>query len=90
MDRDGFATACAEVFAYLNQAHPFREGNGRTSKVFMAHVAEQSRFTLEFDRVTPDVWNQASMLSEPDLGNYEPVPDSLVSVFKHAAVPRHS
>ncbi len=86
LDRDGFARASAEVFAYLNQAHPFREGNGRTSKVFMEHVALLSRFALDFDRVSPDVWNQASMLSRPDLGSYEPVPDSLVPVFKHAAV----
>jgi cell filamentation protein len=68
------------VFAYLNQAHPFREGNGRTSKVFMEEVAEQSRFTLDFSRVAPDQWNQASMLSRPDLLAYEPVPNSLVPV----------
>ena len=90
MDRLGFARASAEVFAYLNQAHPFREGNGRTSKVFMEHVAEQSRFTFEFDRVSPGVWNQASMLSGPDLGRYEPVPDSLVPVFQTIAQPRTS
>lgn len=88
LDRDGFARASAEVFAYLNQAHPFREGNGRTSKVFMEHVAEQSRFTLDFGQVSPEVWNQASMLSGPDLGHYEPVPDSLVPVFHTIALDR--
>lgn len=88
LDRDGFARASAEVFAYLNWAHPFREGNGRTSKVFMEHVAEQSRFTLDFGQVSPEVWNQASMLSGPDLGHYEPVPDSLVPVFHAIALDR--
>ncbi|MDO4900968.1 Fic family protein [Actinomyces sp.] len=88
LDRDGFARAGAEVFAYLNQAHPFREGNGRTSKVCIEHVAEQSRFTLDFSRVSPEVWNQASMLSGPDLGRYKPVPDSLVPVFRVIAQPR--
>lgn len=88
LDRDEFGSATAAVFAFLNQAHPFREGNGRTSKVFMEHVAEQSRFTLDFARVTPEVWNNASMLSGPDLGAYEPVPDSLVPVFRHIAVER--
>ncbi|WP_199176320.1 Fic family protein [Actinomyces qiguomingii] len=88
LDRDGFARAGAEVFAYLNQAHPFREGNGRTSKVFMKHVAERSRFTLDFSRVSPEVWNQANMLSGPDLGRYEPVPDSLVPIFRVIAQPR--
>ncbi|PHP52667.1 Fic family protein [Actinomyces ruminis] len=81
LDRGGFARAGAEVFAYLNQAHPFRASSGRTSKVFMEHVAEQSCFTLDFGQVSPEVWNQASMLSGPDLRRYEPVSDSLVSVF---------
>ncbi|KSW29941.1 Fic family protein [Cellulomonas sp. B6] len=80
LDREQFGERAATVFAYLNQAHPFREGNGRTSKVFMEEVAEQSRFTLDFSRVAPDQWNQASMLSRPDLLAYEPVPNSLVPV----------
>lgn len=88
LDREAFGERAATVFAYLNQAHPFREGNGRTSKVFMEQVAEQSRFTLDFSRVTPEQWNQASMLSRPDLLAYDPVPDSLVPVFRHIAVDR--
>lgn len=85
LDRAAFGDHAAEVFAYLNQAHPFREGNGRTSKVFMEHVAEQSRFTLDYAVVSPEAWNQASMLSGPDLFSYEPVPDMLVPVFRAIA-----
>lgn len=88
MDRMVFGEHAARVFAYLNQAHPFREGNGRTAKVFMEHVAELSQFTLDYTRVTPDEWNQASMLSGPDLFSYEPLHDSLVPVFRHIAVVR--
>lgn len=90
LDREEFGAKAAEVFAYLNQAHPFREGNGRTSKVFMEHVAERSRFTLDYSRVTPLEWNNASMLSAPDLGTYAPVPASLVPVFRAIAVDRTS
>lgn len=88
LDRDEFGAKAAEVFAYLNQAHPFREGNGRTAKVFMEHVAERSRFTLDFGRVKPAVWNQASMLSRPDLMAYHPEPASLVPVFRALATER--
>lgn len=90
LERDAFGERAATVFAYLNQAHPFREGNGRTSKVFMEHVAEASQFTLDYSRVTPEQWNQASMLSRPDMFAYEPVPDSLVPLFRHIAVQRTS
>lgn len=88
LEREEFGERAATVFAYLNQAHPFREGNGRTAKVFMEHVAQQSRFTLRYERVPPEMWNQASMLSRPDMFAYEPEPASLVPVFRHIAVER--
>ena len=90
LDRDQFGAAAANVFAHVNQAHPFREGNGRSSKVFMEHVSQQSRFTLDYARVSPQVWNQASEFSRPDIGRYDVVPDSLVPVFRHIAVERTS
>ena len=90
LDRDGFGSRAASVFASLNQAHPFREGNGRMSKVFMEHVAKRSRFSLDFARVSPQVWNQLSMLSGPDLGKFDPVSDSLVPMFRHIAVEREN
>ena len=92
MDRNQFARAAADVFAHVNQAHPFREGNGRASKVFMQHVAELSPYRLEFSPersgITPEIWNTASMLSGPDIGQHAPVPDSLVPVFEQLAQPR--
>lgn len=53
LEREGLARAGAEDFAYLKQAHPFREGNGRMSKVFMEHVAEQRGSTFDFGQVGP-------------------------------------
>ncbi|WP_231849437.1 Fic/DOC family protein [Glutamicibacter arilaitensis] len=88
LDREQFGVAAANVFAHVNQAHPFREGNGRSSKVFLEHVAQQSGFTLDYARVSPQVWNQASEFSRPDIGQYDVVPDSLVPVFRHIAVER--
>ncbi|WP_235939939.1 Fic/DOC family protein [Occultella kanbiaonis] len=90
LNRDEVGERAAEVFSYLNQAHPFREGNGRASKVFMEHVAQQSRFTFDYSRVTPLEWNNASEMSRPDLNKYEPVPASLVPVFRTLAQPRSS
>lgn len=88
LGRDEFSHAAAAVFANLNQAHPFREGNGRTSRVFMDHVAQNSKFDLDYSRVSPKDWNMASMLSGPDLGKYEVVPGSLVPVFQAIATRR--
>lgn len=88
LQRDDFGERCATVFAYLNQAHPFREGNGRTSKVFMEHVAERSRFALDFAVVPPLVWNLASEYSRPQPATYEPQPESMIPVFQEIAIER--
>ena len=88
MRREQFIDRLAYHYDQFNYVHPFREGNGRTGKVFMEHVAERSRFTLDFSQVPPDVWNNASAMSRPDIGSYRPVPDSLVPVFERLAVPR--
>lgn len=88
LDHAEFAGAAAVVFALLNQAHPFREGNGRMSKVFMSQLAERSRFRLDYTRVSPEAWNNAAELSRPDRGSYKVVPDMLVPVFRHLALPR--
>src|SRR5699024_1078014 len=90
LDHEELAGRAGRASDSVHQAHPIREGNGRTSKVFMEHVAEQSGFTLDFARVDPEVWNNASMLSGPDLGKHPPVPDSLVPVFQAVTVERRS
>lgn len=90
LDRDGFAKNAAVVFAFLNQAHPFREGNGRTSKMFMHHVAELSNFSLDFSRVDADVWNRASALSSPTAERTYIDPLPLLPVFGTASVERSS
>jgi len=89
LDRDAFADAVAGTFAYLNHAHPFREGNGRSSRIFMDHVAEQSGFKLAYPRtIDAQTWNTASRLSAPADPYGEPDPRPLVSVFRAAAVDR--
>lgn len=92
MNRDQFAAKAAEVFAYVNQAHPFREGNGRTAKLFMQQVSELSPYRIDYSPaasgVTPEIWNQQSMLSGPDRGRYQPQPASLVPVFRAMTVER--
>ncbi len=87
LEHEEFAVSLARVFAYLNTAHPFREGNGRASKLFVQQLANQNGWDLDFLAVTPREWNNASAFSGPDLGSFEPVPDSLQPVFRRILVP---
>jgi cell filamentation protein len=35
----------------INATHPFREGNGRTQRVFCALLAEQAGYFIDFESV---------------------------------------
>ncbi len=52
----------------------------------MHDLAEGSPFRFEFDRVTPEQWNQASAMSRPDLDKHVPDPTSLVPIFHAISV----
>lgn len=88
LDRSAVVNNAAVIFAYVNQAHSFREGNGRSSKMFMEHVAEQTAYTFDFSRIDPDIWNDASELSRPQPGRQRIDPTPLLPVFDAAAVNR--
>jgi len=76
-----FADVMAKVYAWANHAHPFREGNGRATKLWLTTIASQSPWRIDFERVEPDVWNQAAALSGPDRGQLTPDPRTLIPVF---------
>ena len=81
VDDAGFAEVVAEVFSWLNFAHPFRDGNGRATRLFMDAVATQSGRTLDYSAVGQDVWIQRCAFSIPDLDQERPQHQWLVPVF---------
>ncbi len=88
-DRSQFSQGIAEAFAWLNHAHPFREGNGRATKEFLHNVAAQSpRFALDFERVPPGTWNHFSDLSRPNPGERTPHPEEMHPVFRRLTIDR--
>lgn len=87
LDHGGFAVEAATVYASINMGHPYREGNGRAAKVFMSQLAADAGYHLDYSRVTPEQWVNAAMLSHPDRGTFEPVPDTMIPVFARIAEP---
>lgn len=67
LETRGTAGCCIRSKSSRFQAHPFREGNGRASKIYMQHVAELSPFRLDFSGIDPMLWNLSSELSRPSL-----------------------
>lgn len=61
--------ALAEVIGDLNMIHPFREGNGRTLRLWCDHLIINAGFEVDWEPVERDPWMQASI--EASLCEYQ-------------------
>lgn len=61
LEREEFAIRAADVMVELNGVHPFREGNGRTQRVFLEQLAQEAGHGLDFSVVSRERMIQASI-----------------------------
>ena len=61
LPREEFAEHAADIMVDINAAHPFRDGNGRTQRVFMRVLAERAGHEIDFSVVSRARMIQASM-----------------------------
>lgn len=87
LDHESFARVSATVFAYVNIAHPFREGNGRVTKSFLRDMAEQSEFRFDFDQISKEDWNEMARLTMPGPDESHPHPEAAYDAFMKLALP---
>ena len=64
LDRERFVDRLTHHVSEVNYWHPFREGNGRTTREFFHQVAERAGYQLDFTRVQPQEWNAAAAAAE--------------------------
>ena len=57
---DEYINRFSYYFSEINVLHPFREGNGRTQRVFAEYLARRSGYTLDFSDVTAKEMVEAS------------------------------
>ncbi|WP_455481745.1 BID domain-containing T4SS effector [Bartonella sp. B35(2025)] len=72
LDHKEFAHQAAEIFALLNHLHPFREGNGRTQRLFLENLAKAAGHSLDFSLVPKERMMVASAAASQD-GNLGPL-----------------
>lgn len=80
-DPETFARRAAHFLCELNAIHPFREGNGRTQRVFFGLVAEQAGYQLDLTRISESAMLEASIAGMQ--GREEP----MATVVEAALVP---
>ncbi|MGB0937825.1 MAG: putative adenosine monophosphate-protein transferase Fic [Colwellia sp.] len=78
LNRAEFIFQLADFFCEMNVVHPFREGNGRTLRLFCEVLALQAGYELDWKGISKDSWLEANI--QGYLGNLAP----LTMIFEQA------
>jgi cell filamentation protein len=81
---DEFVKHLAYFYDQLNYIHPFREGNGRTQRVFWNRVAQDAGYEIGWDLVIGDRNDEASRLAaeQMDLSGLESMFNKIIRPLK--------
>ena len=63
---DSVGTMLASAYADLNVAHPFRDGNGRSIRMHLEHVAFHLDYLINWQSVNQAQWVKMSIESMSD------------------------
>lgn len=67
----------ADLYCELNVIHPFREGNGRTQRIFFEHLIAYCGYGIDWSKInSKEQWIQANI--EGFYGNLQP----LIQIFE--------
>ena len=88
LPRAQFAGRAASVLAEANSIHPFREGNGRTQRIFLQELAESAGHSFEFRVVSRERMIQASIAAheDRDIGPMKRMLDEISNPHRVAAL----
>lgn len=79
LDEKELSDRLADVMAELNVVHPFREGNGRTTREFVREIADELGFNLDWSKVSYEEIFDASLESVVDYTNLANVINACLS-----------
>lgn len=85
LSRDEFISRMAFYIAEINALHPFREGNGRTQRIFANQLARQAGWELNLKSVDPDELCDAYIASMGDLSDLVSILDKTVTQNQNKA-----
>lgn len=79
LDEKELSDRLADIMAELNVVHPFREGNGRTTREFVREIADELGFNLDWSKVSYEEIFDASLESVVDYTNLANVINACLS-----------
>ncbi len=54
LDFESFISNIVDLYCVTNMLHPFREGNGRTQRVFLRQLIRYNGYDIDFSEIDPD------------------------------------
>ena len=78
LSHDRFVTEITGFYHDLNMLHPFREGNGRTQRLFFTLLIERAGYHIDFSAYDPDELMMATIFAA------QGIMDQLHSYFEKA------
>ncbi|EDB2063360.1 cell filamentation protein Fic [Campylobacter coli] len=82
-DLNHFAKDLANFMSDLNALHPFREGNGRTQRIFLNELAKNAGYKLDLNLIPKDKMIMASVeASQLKLGKLEAIIKTNLKSFR--------
>jgi cell filamentation protein len=75
LDRQTFIERLAYYMGEINTLHPFREGNGRTQRVFFVELSRRAKYDLSFGKIDPEA------LLEADISAYNKDFEPLITLL---------
>lgn len=55
-NQEKYIDALSDLHSTLDLAHPFRDGNGRSTRIFMSQLAKEHGYNLDFSTVDKNEW----------------------------------
>lgn len=72
LNKEAMIKSLASFLNGINILHPFREGNGRTQRLFIEELAKNAGYTLNLSNVSQNIMIQASILgAKGNIKGYE-------------------
>lgn len=75
MDFENFVENIVDLYSSLNIIHPFREGNGRTERIFIAQLIRKNGYDINFSSIDSDFLMIATIQAAQGISN------NLVNIF---------
>lgn len=85
LDQQTFTKRLAYFYEQLNFIHPFREGNGRTQRIFWQRVANTAGYKIDWSKVIGNELDQASLVGRTE-NNLKPLEEMFNRILATIAI----